>query len=207
MSKGYVTPIEVATSLGLDYSDPQVILDVNVAVDFIEDAVDQYCNTTFINETATSKIYSGSGLQMLSLGLYLRTFTSAWVLTSEGDESYELTDVVPMPQPAKRGVYRWLERRQSNVYLGDVLQTFPKGLNNIKVTGDWGFTEAPSAVKLAVMMGVRHFFELREQSDVKKTESGFGRLVEQASSDSIHYLPHVARAILDSWKNGNFVSE
>lgn len=207
MAKGYITPIEVATALGLDYTDPQIQLDVPLAIEFVEEEVDQYCQTTFVQEDGVSRIYSGSGIPMLSLGYYLRNLTGVWLLNEDGTDATALTDCVPMPQPAKNGVYRWVERRQITYPYYEPTNTFPKGLNNIRIEGDWGFTAVPAAIKLAVISGVRHFFDLRDQSDVKAVESGFGRLVEQNTPSTIKYLPYVARNILEYWRNNTWASE
>lgn len=201
MSKGYVTPTECASALGLDYSDPQVLLDIEIALELVEDLVDQYCSTTFVREDGVTRVYSGCDSPMLSLGYFLRTLTSVNLLNVDGTVSSPMTDVVACPSPPISGAYIWLERRNYTDFGYNATNNFYSGLSNIQVTGDWGFINTPSAVKYAVIQTVKHFFEMRNYSDLLRTESGFGRITEFTPGSEIHYLPASAKMALGRWKN------
>lgn len=211
MLKGYIQPAEVAIGLGYDLSDAQLLAEVSLAIEFAELAVDQFCSTEFQWEPGGVKVFDGSGTNMLSLGFYLRTLTSVYLLDDTGAQAEQLTDVVPQPTPLKsQQAYRWLQRRQP---LSDYPVYFPFGLANVEVTGDWGYKpeEMPTAVKQAMLYVVKHFFDLRLYNDLVQMEGGLGRTVifktpKQGVDQPVHYIPEVARNLLSKWKNSTWMA-
>lgn len=199
--KGYGTPLEIAAMLGYDYSDSVLMSEIQAILSVAEWEVDQYCQTTFVNEAATSKIYSGNGTKILTLGFFLRTLTSVWTLDEDGAQDTQLDDVVMQPSAPRTGAYRWLERRQSEVLLTPIDSVFPVGLNNIKITGDWGFTECPEPIKWATALTVKHMFNLRTYNSTISNETGVNRTVDFVRSDRVDYIPRMAKQILDKWRN------
>lgn len=224
MSKGYLQPIEAAMRAGLDYTDPDILLQVKIVLPDIEDEVDLYTQTTFINEPGVSKTFNGTGTDMLTLGYYLRTLTSVWMLDVTGAQVEQLLDVVPQPQNPKSGCYRWLQRRQdisSPLFYQllthrPILQPspvdppnaiFPYGLANIKVTGDWGFAAVPNGIKKAMALAIRHYWNLRDADSIHRRVVGFGVDVENRKPDQIHYLPDASMKLLDKYINSNIFGE
>lgn len=217
MLKGYIQPFEVAAGLGYDLSDAQLLAEVAVAIEFCELAVDQYCDTQFQWEAGASKLYDGSGTNMLTLGSYLQTLTGVWTLDETGARYTQLTDVVPQPTPLRdQRLYRWLQRRQAQTETGEVItrNVFPAGLANIEVVGDWGYTpeKMPTAIKQALLYAVKYFFDLRLYNDLVQMDSGLGRTMvfktpKQGTDQPVHYLPEASRHLLAKWKNSRWMTE
>ena len=213
----YVTNTEVAQALGWDSSDTALMADIDVALAFVEPAVDQYCGTTFQQEDGVTRIYNGTGHPMLSLGFYLRNLTSVYVLVPviATLPTYQMTpvnpplpDVMPMPQPSRDGTYRWLERMAMDVFdIHYEPNVFPKGLGNIQVTGDWGFTVIPKSVKQAIFHAVKYYFDLRDMDATVRTVIGVGHTKENPKPDDQHYLPPISRRLLDRYKNDTWMAE
>ena len=218
MLKGYIQPYEVGVGLGYDLSDTQLLAEVAVAIEFCEMAVDQYCDTQFQWEPDASKVYDGSGTNMLTLGSYLRTLKGVWMLGTESNERVtQITDAVAQPTPLRdQKAYRWLQRREATSESGQTItpNLFPAGLGNVEVVGDWGWEpeEMPTAVKQALMYCVKHFFDLRLYNDLVQMDSGLGRTLvfktpKQGVDLPVHYVPEVARRILSKWKNSRWMTE
>lgn len=217
MLKGYSTPTEVMIGLGYDLSDATLVAEVAVALEFVETAIDQFCDTTFQREEDVAKVYDGSGTNMLTLGSYLRSLSSVWLLDEYGARSIQLTDVVAQPTPLRSDKgYRWLQRREARTPSGETIERNPfvSGLANHEITGDWGWTtaEMPSSIKQAVMYGVKHFFDLRIYDDLVQMDSGLGKTMvfktpKQGAEAPVHYLPEVSRHLLSKWKNSRWMTE
>jgi hypothetical protein len=214
VSKGYILPEQAVVALQwhTDDADTLAFLEDEVIPD-VEDAIDTYCQTTFVAENSTVKLFDGSGLAMQSLGLYLRSLTSVWLLDTSGDRLEELTDVVMRPNPPKKkdgagnNLYSWLQRRQPPNLMSfdmEAVNKIPHGVANIEITGNWGCVVVPRAVRRAMVLGIKHHLNLNGYDGTKKLESGFGRTVEYMDSDKIHYLPEAAKAILNPWKYRGF---
>lgn len=199
--KGYGTPQEIAVLCGYDYADDEVMANVAVALEAVEESIDQYIQSTFVNQESAIKYFSGSGEDHISLGYFLRTLDSVEIVDENGDTVETLTDVVAQPSQPLHGVYRYIERRKSydlGVYVSNV---FPIGLDNIKITGDWGLEEIPASVKYAAAMSVKHFFNLRNYDSTKVSELGVQRNMEFLRPDRIDFLHPVSKKILDHWRN------
>lgn len=222
MLKGYIQPVEVAAGLGYDLSDAQLLAEVSLAIEFCETGIDAYCDCEFQWEENQSKLYDGAGNNIVSLGAYLRTLREVWLLDSTGARYEELLDVVAQPTPLKSNTaYRWIQRRQPLTGGGDsfydsVVQatyTFPLGLANVEVVGDWGWKpeEMPVPIKQAMLYMVKHFFDLRLYNDLVQVDSGLGRSIvfktpKQDVDQPVHYVPEVSRNILNKWKNSTWMS-
>lgn len=204
--KGYCTPLEAMSILGWDYNDANKQLEVATAISFIEEEVEDFCETVFVKQDDAVKVFDGSGTPMLTLGYYLRDLTSVWVLDDLGDRAYELTNAVPMPSAPRNGVYRWIELRQSTDWYNRETNKFPPGLANIEVTGDWGLDTIPSAIKHAIALAVKYYFDLRDYDATKESETGFGRTVVYRGKE-YHYLPEISTNLLAKWKNSRWMTD
>jgi hypothetical protein len=205
MLKGYVNPIEVATFLGYNIEDTDLMADVNLMVEYAEACVDNFCDTQFDNEVGVAKDFDGSGTMMLTLGLYLRRLESVTVRASDGTYS-ELKGVVPQPTPLKTGgAYRWLET--DAIASGE--NRFPAGRANIRVTGDWGFLphQVPTNVRQAISYAVKHFFDMRMFNDLVELQSGLGRTIKHRPDMAEIHLPRAAKTLLTKWRNSNWMSD
>jgi hypothetical protein len=206
--RGYGTPTEIAQLCGYDTTDAALLAEIELVMEPIELEVEQYCETTFFDEAAATKVYSGNGTRMIVLGYYLRSLDEVWILDAEGNQDEDITDeVVLMPDAPRVGAYRWIERRATNDFSGQVVNNFPSGLANIEITGDWGFEECPAPIKLAVALSVKHFFQMRNYDATKTQESSINRTVEFTRGDRVHFLHPVAKQILDKWTNSRRMSE
>jgi hypothetical protein len=202
MLKGYVNPIEVATFLGYNIEDTDLMADVNLMVEYAEACVDNFCDTQFDNEVSVAKDFDGSGTRMLTLGLYLRRLDSVTVRASDGTYS-TLLGVVPQPTPLKTGsAYRWLE-------IDANIPPFPAGKANIRVLGDWGFlpNQVPTNVRQAIAFAVKHFFDMRMFNDLVELQSGLGRTIKHRPDMAEIHLPRAAKTLLTKWRNSNWMSD
>lgn len=204
--KGYCTPLEAMSILGWDYNDANKQLEVATAISFIEEEVEDFCETVFVKQDDAVKVFDGSGTPMLTLGYYLRDLTSVWVLDDNGDRAYELTNAVPMPSASRNNVYRWIELRQTVDFYSREVNKFPAGLANIEVTGDWGLETIPMAVKHAIAMAVKYYFDMRDYDATKEQETGFGRTVIYRGKE-YQYLPEISANLLAKWKNSRWMVE
>jgi hypothetical protein len=183
--------------------------EIAVILELVEEEIDQFCQTTFINEAATTRVYSGNNTAMISLGYYLRTLTSVWLLNTDGTRDTEITtECVAQPNAPRTGCYRWIERRKSQEFGGNIVSVnFPDGLNNVEVKGDWGFTTCPGPIKKAAALSVKHFFLTRDYDSTKASETGINRTVDFIRTDRMHYLHPQAIRILEKWQNRRSFSE
>ena len=231
MLKGYIQPYACAIGLGYDLSDAKLMAELSVGIEFCEAGVDQYCGTQFEWEENASKIYDGSGTNMLTLGFFLRKLKEAWVTNAVGDHMGSLLYTKPQPTPLRSGeAYRWLQRYQPMWPAGEIMAVddqptyntyvighnmFPAGLSNIEIIGDWGWKpdEMPIGVQQAMLYAVKHFFDLRVYNDLVQMDSGLGRTIafkvpRVAAADlPVHYLPEVSRRILTKWVNRRWMTE
>ena len=207
VSYGFVTAEEVATSLGMDATSSVEIDAINEALLFIEDEIQLYCDTSFVREDNTSKIYDGSGLTIQSLGLFVRNIDKIYLLDTTGARAGELTDAVLRPNPCKTqdasgaDLFTWIERRQ---YEGNAPITFPKGLANIEIVGDWGMVDVPYPIKRDIVHCVKYYFDMRNYDATKTLETGFGRTATFQEADRMGYIPPVAKRLLSKYRYRSF---
>lgn len=203
----YGTTSEIALLAGYNYADELLMAEVALAQEVIEEEVEQYCSTVFYAETGVARVYSGNDTNMLTLGYFLRTLTSVELLDTSGVVYDTLTDVVMKPDSPRRNVYMWLERRGNPDPINRDKISFPAGVSNIRVTGNWGFTTIPAPIKNAIALSVRHYFNLRNYDATKLSESGINRTIQLAEGRNLHYLHPISIKILDKWSNSRRWSE
>lgn len=204
--RGYVTPFEVATLLKKDVDNEEVMATIALALSFAEQDIEQYCQTWFTQEDNVAKLYNGRGINCLSLGFFLRNLTKVEVLDLRG-QATTLEYVSLQPRPSKRrdganiSVYSWLELKNGDL---SEKRIFPEGLENIRVTGDWGLTVLPAAIKRAIILSVQHALEVNNASTVTELEVGFGRTRTQRRAEDLPYIHPVAERLLSQWKYRGF---
>ncbi len=205
--KGYIEPIDVCKKLGWDYGDADLLAEVTMALEFVEEAVDSFCHTSFENQTATTKLYDGGGMPLINLGFYLRELTSVRLLDINGATIETLTDVKPGPVPLKREAYCLIERSLPAENNSTKFASFPVGKSNVAVLGDWGFINCPEMVRTACAFAVKHAIDLREHNSTIKFEGGFGRQIQLIETMADFYLPEPSRKMLEKYINSNLLSE
>lgn len=207
MALKYGSASQVAAYCGYDTSDTALLAEVTLALGFIEEEIDAYCGTTFQAETGVSYVYNGNGTPVLSLGKYLRTLTSAYILDNTGARFLLLTDITAQPKPSRLGVYRWLELKKTYDSKTLYNQVFTLGLGNIEVTGDWGFTTIPNTIIAAEALCVKHWFNMRNLDALRAQEFSAGRNVVNIGMKDYHYLHPIAMKMLDKYTNSRALSE
>lgn len=201
--KGYVEPIQVATSLRLDYSDPQTIGDIKDALAMVETAVDQYCGMSFEKDDGAARTYNGENKRTLSLAGLLRTLDKVEVLDANGAAVAELQYVYKQPaNPFRKDLagnplYSWLELPEGSA--------FPCGLSNVRVTGDWGMDGVAKPVQYAIVFAVRHFMAMSAYDSTVVLDAGLGRTQQLRDPKEIDYLPEFSKRLLDPYVHRGLV--
>lgn len=192
----YVTKAEVASFLGIDISDSNLEAEVETAIDIAESVVDQYVNTTYANQDALVVLLDGSGYDEVTLTLPLVSITSLKVLDEEGnvESTYLSTDYRLGPQKPVTGFHRYIKL---------VNGTFPEGVQNIELTGNFGFDDEASthkSFKLSVYYVVKAIFD----SKIKGTFDAHIRAGDNTTiynkESEMSIIPYLARCVLNKYK-------
>ena len=223
-AKGYASATDICTILGWDSTDSSLLAQVAFMSELAEDAVDEYCNTTFQWEPATTKVYNGNGTSCLFLGRFLRTISpQVQLFNLDGSLWVDYLYVSAQPQPcAENQGYRWIELPQVPfpTFQGDYFDVpqsnlpgagidtptaalFYQGNGNIQVTGDWGFQdfEFPMRVKQAVAYVVKYLFDMRDYNTLIDFQSGLGRSVKFVDGAGKDAITPFVKATLAHYKN------
>ena len=200
----YSTPTEVAKCLGYDFEDPHIIEQIQIILDYVEPQIENYCHAVIAPSTGV-KIFNGTGNKVLQSSCFIRTITAAAYLDYNGVEISDipLTSIVLGPVNAKHGVYRYIERKQTYNSLSASGQfgdsgIWPRGDQNVKLTGTWGFATIPGPVKAAVAMTVKTMFDARDYNEFLKFESNLSRSLQ--FRDVIDIIPAPARKLLNYYR-------
>lgn len=192
----YVTKAEVASFLGIDISDSNLDTEVEVTLDVAESVVDQYLNTSYANQDSLVVLLDGNGYSELTLKLPLVSVTSLKILDGEGAEesTYLSTDFRLGPQNPTTGFYRYIKL---------VNGKFPEGVQNIQLTGNFGFDDESSthkAFKLAVYYVVKAIFD----SKIKGTFDAHIRAGDNTTiynkESEMSVVPYLARCVLNNYR-------
>lgn len=130
---------------------PEIVnADSSVIEGKIEDAkifIKRHCKQEFDKkETSISKYFNGNDSDTLDL------YPRCYAITAVVSNSYSLTDLVNLKYGNN---FSYLEAEYEIADLGARFgvrtkgfdRTFPLGSNNIKITGDWGWTDVPADIK------------------------------------------------------------
>ena len=118
---------------------------INEWIDAADTYIDNYCNRTFEQESATSKLYDGSGTSELLIDDLL-TLTKIETLDEDNDvdETLDSTDDYWL-YPANETPKNRIKINTANASIA----VFPKGHQNIKITGTFGqSTSVPEDIRL-----------------------------------------------------------
>lgn len=187
----YISSADVADYLGLDSSNAPTLAQIDLALEIVEELVDEYCQTNFVEQNALTLYLDGKGIHMLDPRLFIRSITSISAVDIDNNVLYAFSGYKLMPASTYRGVYKWIE-------LPAYYSPFPAGIRNVKVVGNFGLSTIPAAIKYAVVESVKHFFQLRDFNDLLASESNISRTIFLKSK--VHYLPQHARLLLDKWR-------
>lgn len=167
----YVTNVEAAAFLGLDSGNAVIMDDLTAKIIFAESLVDDFCNTSFAyNAVASAKTFDGSGTDILNLTYPLAALTSIAIVDNTGTVSttYTSTDFSLRPANSRTGIYRFIQAKDPSV-------RFPKGIQNVKITGTWGFATVPSTFKLAIYLTLKNIYDVIAREAGISKEREFGR--------------------------------
>ncbi|MEW6613938.1 MAG: hypothetical protein AB1401_00480 [Thermodesulfobacteriota bacterium] len=104
----------------------------NVLMEAATEYVDNATGDKFVKEDGAAKLFDGMGSEVLKVWPKLRSITKLEVMDDAGDweevssDEYRIAD-------------NWIERTDG---------TFPNGIDNVRVTGNWGWTSTPNIIKL-----------------------------------------------------------
>ena len=221
----YVDSDYVCSVLGYDSTDSAITSDIDALIPAAEELVNTYCGGGIEPETSsgTARLYDGTSNTMVILGCYLQNLEKVEFLDYQGAVLETPIDCVPQPTKNRLNLFRWIERRplyyQPNNYQYINSSTFPSnyetqgpmifpiGVQNIRITGTWGFPSIPEAIKLATAHTIKHIISLRSVSTIASAESGFGRSVMYKNLDLKQILPPYVRAMLIPYINRMFTGE
>jgi len=188
----YVTNEEVAKFIGWDFENAGLMEQIQLILAYVEPQIDAYCNASFASDT-NDKIFNGTGNQILQTSIFIREITVGILIDEDGLKvaDIDLEGIILGPAEPRSGVYRYIERRASH-------GNWPLGLQNVKLTGKWGFDTVPVPVKGAIALTVKSFFDTRDYNQYLKYESNLSRNVQYR--DDIDIIPLPARKILNSYR-------
>ena len=189
----YITETDVIKYLGEDETDASILSDVQFVIDAAESLVDQYCRCQMDAREDEVLLLSGQGTKILVPREYVSAITLVELL-DEDDATLEEYECVIMPDNARFGAGRWIERKDG--------EPFPEGRKNIRLTADLGFPTVPKQLEFCVALVVKSIFQRRQIDEFIAVESGNGRQIELKEEKHLdNYIPATARAILDQFKN------
>lgn len=194
----YVANTDVAAFLGLDTSDTTLMADVTAKITIAEALINDYCGCSFVySATPSTKYFDGSGTDILNLSHALVAATV--VATVDNLQvvggTYTITDIAHQPANPKNGMYRFLQFKAQGA-------VFPKGIQNIAVTGTWGLNPYPDTLKLAVFLTVKNLYDTIARESGLTSEREFGRQVDYDITNQ-NAIPPLAKTILRQYINAN----
>jgi len=180
----YTTEQKVKDYLQIDnFTHSRTSAAISDWISAVEEWIDNYCGRTFENE-ATTRLYNGNNRSELITDDFT-TLTKIELLDEDGDvddSTSDATDWFTKPANAKPKMAVKLNPE------GQSFRTiFPKGTQNIKLHGDFGYeTSVPKAVEMAATMLVAELVKNHDQgSGDKKSESLADYSVTYADIDRI----------------------
>ena len=172
---------------------------INEWIDAVEAYIDNYCNRTFEQESATSKLYDGSGTSELLIDDLL-SLTKVETLDedNEVDETIDSTDEYWLYPANTTPKYR-IRINTANAPIA----VFPKGHQNIKVTGTFGQSESvPEDIRLAatkLVAGIIAEKNLDIAGEIKSEKLGEYQITVQDVEKQANHLG--IDKILDHYRN------
>jgi hypothetical protein len=191
MALKYVTVANVAAFLGVDGSDAVIAGELESYAYLAEELVETYCGQTFDSETAATKYVDGNGLNVLPLPKPIRSLTSAAAVDLDGVAATAYSYVVVGPSdPSVSGCY-------THIMFEDGVSTFPVGVGNIKVIGNWGYTTFPKMFTYAIYYTIKHLLAVAKLDETVSRESSFGK---EAVYSKLDMIPRSAQFILTKFR-------
>jgi len=207
----YVSNSEVAIYLGLDGNDAMLMADVDSRITLAENIVEDFCGCSFQSELATAKYFNGSGNDYLSLPrVALRNLTTVQIVDATGAVETTIDYVVGSPTNTRRKFFNAIRSRY--VMTSRSLYVFPTGVENIKVTGDWGFDPAaiPASFKLGIFLTIKSIYDNINRNQAVLSEATLGKMTTFATPTSPYHggianvadiIPPIAQTILNQYRN------
>lgn len=117
---------------------------ITTIIAFVEDYIDKYCGTTFGSEANATRYFDGSGENELFIGDF-STITSVAILDGQGNVQNTLVENIDF------NTFPYNSTPKTTLILasGGQLSRFPCRRRSVKVVGVFGYSSAPSPVKLA----------------------------------------------------------
>lgn len=168
----YVEASTIIATLGLPSS--QAMEDkIGAMLEALDSLVDQACAVdTFADDEGGTRLFNGTGNSRLYLNnVVLRTFTKVEWFSVDGTVSDEIDYVAAQPSTKPGGFYRYLECKAPGA-------VFPSGVQNIRVTGDWGFETLPKAIEHAIAYAAKSLIDEAARNYSIKRDAAVDRAVE-----------------------------
>ena len=112
----------------------------------VEDYINKYCGVDFENGSSADRYYDGSGSGELIIDEF-QSISAVTIYDTNGQQLYTLTEntdyyTYPLNETVKNKLV---------LFSGGKLGIFPSWGRSIKVTGIFGFSAAPTAIKIAAL--------------------------------------------------------
>jgi len=181
----YTTEAQIEDYLERDLNSHEVGMIVT-AIPAVDHLVDTICGRTFENTTAATRYYDGNGKRELFINDFSSVTSIAYIdedsvvtVTLEENEEYEL---YPLNADYKNSI----------VLRGG---TWSKGIKNIKVVGNLGFTSIPEAIQMAATMIVANLIDSYAQNLKSRSIEGYSEVYTNILTEN----PQI-QSLLSSYK-------
>lgn len=195
----YASTSYVAQYMQVDATNAYVLADLVYLIAIAEELIDLYCGTTFVSTGGSdvAKYFDGNGTDIIVVKPVIRVLTSVDIVDDSNVVLSTLTDCAMYPTEGLNSsdAHLAIARRRNG--------TFPVGLGNVKVTGKFGLTTVPEALKLATALTAKYVADLRLQNETFSSEEMMDRHIKYRDSKDSPYLPPTAKGLLERWRAWN----
>jgi len=190
----YTTTAKVKSYLGITASTWDTLLDSLITI--ASSMIDQFTGRQFYKTADTTKKYDGNNNVSLFIDDLLSS--SPTVVVDDGTLGSDDFFLYPSNDTPKTEIQRAVD------YSSDGYNTWPKGQQNVEITGDWGYCEddeVPDDIDYACQELVADIFRNRRRGKTQ-SESVQGYNVNYGN---IKKLPEVVRGILRKYEKVDVV--
>ena len=161
----YCTATELKSFLRI--TDAADDTELGFAITAASRAIDLACNRQFGSTTAAARYYESDGLYLadrpaLAIDDIQSTTSLAVLIDDNADATFETT----LTNDTDFDLFPWNATANGEPWTHMVLRptasaSFPEAARSVKITGVWGWTSVPTAVKQAALLQASRFFARR----------------------------------------------
>ena len=202
ITNGYCTLAEIKTYIGLTGSGQDANLES--AIESASREIDQYCDRIFYVTGSVSQHYTPTNFFEVQINDVSSTTGLVVKLDTTDDGTHDKTltintDFIVTPENRANGVsqnqpitgLRILDSRSSERF-------DPKIINNVKVTGTFGFSAVPDSIKQATFLQATRLFKRKDSpfSTYGNPQTGTGELFNRFDPDALKLIRGYAKKTL-----------